>query len=162
MRRVVIILMLLVMVISCKGNGFINPKQVDHISFFCMSKGIEFPSAVTLPRLLSMGRDTVVADKGFINDFVKELNSLSPSSERYNIDLRKAAFLYTNTGDTIKVLFGENFGIELNGIIMNDSNSLFALIDNRVYAPHSNYYWFHDSLRDFLRSIDNIDTTNSQ
>lgn len=161
MRRVLFLSVFIFLVFSCKGNGFINPNEIDHISFYCMSKGMEFPSAVTLSRLLSMGRDTVITDKGFINEFVKELNSLSPSSKRYNMDLRKAAFLCTNAGDTIKVLFGEYFGIELKGVIMNDSNSLFALIDERVYAPHPNYYWFPNSLRDFLHNLDNVDSTNN-
>lgn len=147
--------------VSCDRSIHIDYKDIDEITFYCMGKRIERCNRVDLESLLFNSRDTVITNKTFIKEFVSEVNKLVPDHNGPRGDYRVAAFIPIAKDDTVKICFGESFGIEYNGVVMKDRRSIFKLIDTRIYATQPYDYWFDDYSRTLHKSIREMDETMS-
>ena len=158
------------LLISCGHKKGIPPEQVESITFYAMPKGIERPSAmVSFQKVKSVYRDSVIVDRAFIREFTTMVNDLKPDRTVKGMDMRSAAVLATKTGDSLFVAFGEFGGTAIlrdhgkdkspgrvNGQFMKDNPDLFRFIDEHVYGPHSNDYWFNDETRAIHRRAERI------
>ena len=165
----------LLIIISCKRENIIEYKTVDNITFYALPKGIErVSSLVSFQQLKMEGRDSTIFNRKFIREFIGMINRLHPEYKEHSIDIRSAAVIATETGDTLIIAFGEKHGtailndrgkdkwdyyedtdmflpsMTLNGIQMQDYPPLFDYIDKNVYAPHPHDYWFNDETRRLL------------
>ena len=162
-----LVVLLILVLPSCKQGRRIQPEGVDHIVFTAMPKGIERIGSITSYQVLrNGGRDTLITDRLFIQKFTHMVNNLQ-QKENGHLDMRSAALIATKTGDTLIVVFGEKWGtailwergkekgrpdeetlyMDVNGDFMKDNPRLFRFIDKRIYSPHSNSYWFSDDIR---------------
>ena len=77
------------LVYSCSSKEEIDAKTIDRIVFYAIPKGVEFVHRIdSFSQLQFEGRDTVIADRCFINCFVNEINQLVPSNHPFQVDLR--------------------------------------------------------------------------
>ena len=172
----IFIITLSLFVINSCGCNRIQVNKVESIVFYAMPKGVERNAAlISFQELKREGRDTLITDREFIKKFTHLVNTLAPDESRKTIDIRSAAVISMDSGDSLFVAFGENFGtvilndngkdkwdfyedlgislpsIYVNGDYMKDNPSLFCLIDQFVYGPHSNDYWFNNETQDIIQ-----------
>lgn len=165
----------LLIILSCKRESIIEYETVENITFYALPKGIErVSSLVSFQQLKMEGRDTTISNQKFIRKFIRMINRLRPEYKERSIDIRSAAVIAMEAGDTLIIAFGENHGTALlndrgkdkwdyyedtdmflpsmtvNGILMQDYPPLFDYINKYVYAPHTNDYWFNDETRRLL------------
>lgn len=165
----------LLILLSCKRESIIEYETVENITFYALPKGIErVSSLVSFQQLKKEGRDSTISNRKFIRNFIGMINRLRPEYYERSIDIRSAAVIATETGDTLIIAFGEKHGtailndrgkdkwdyyedsdmflpsMTVNGILMQDYPPLFDYIDKNVYAPHPHDYWFNDETRRLL------------
>lgn len=181
MKQYILLLTLIVFSLcSCSRKEFVKTDSVDSIVFYAMPKGIDFDhNYCSFYDMRRTYRDTLITDKAFIQTFCKKINKLQKDRSRRTLDMRAAAVVAMGNGDSLYVAFGESFGtvimddiyedimsskdeykkslarpnIRLNGFPMKDDPSLFRMINEYVYAPHSNDYWrrYDDGIAWWLR-----------
>ena len=122
----ILILILFMILPSCKDEKRIKSNQVESLVFYAMPKGIDRASSlVSFRELKREGRDTLITDRTFIRKFIRMVNCLQPGKMR-SIDLRSAVIIKQETGDSLIIAFGENWGTvflrngeKTNGSMMN-------------------------------------------
>lgn len=126
-----------------------------------MCKGIEFSHRISsFTELKTEARDTVIVDSFFIHSLVKEINKLVPENSSDTFDIRSGAVLHRKQGKPITILFGESFGIVYDGKKMKDQESIFKLINDKIYSTQPYEYWYPDEeSRSLYRFINSIDET---
>lgn len=136
---------------NCAHRTRILSENVVKIDFYAMDKGIETSYSFKPEDVIRSGRDTVITDRLFIDEFVTLINSLKPVEEICS-DNRAVAVIKTTVGEEIQIAFGYHWGIHLNGVRMNDDQRLFDFIDKYVYGPHEQvkYYWHPDEVREMM------------
>ena len=147
---------------SCGIQKPIDDSSIVKIEFYAMRKGIEFSHRISsFDELKKEARDTIIDDRIFISSFVKEINRLKPDSLSHSVDYRAGALLYRDKGRPLSILFGEYFGIVYEGKNMKDQESLFKLINDRIYSTQPYEYWYPDEesrlLYRFINSLDGAD-----
>ena len=109
--------LLLLIILSCKRESIIEYEIVENITFYALPKGIErVSSLVSFQQLKMEGRDSTISNRKFIREFIRMINRLRPEYKERSIDIRSAAVIATETGDTLIIAFGENHGTA----ILND------------------------------------------
>ena len=147
-RSILLSVLFFLLFVSCKQDR-IRVDQVTRITFWAMEKGIEVFMALGWEDVMCQGRDTIIANRDFIESFVDLLNDLCPEKNDYGGDKRSVAILEMQSGDSIIVAFGEHSNIHLNGKRMRDDSRIFSFIDEYVYGPHEHDtdYWCTDNER---------------
>jgi len=141
------------LITSCGHQKRIHANQVDKIVFYAVAKGIDRCHSMSWEEVMYEGRDTVITDRDFINEFIRLTNKLKPLESDYDgIDCRSVAFVKMQSGASIRMEFGYFHRIRIDGIQMSEDPLVFAFIDKYVYGPHEQdwYYWFTDEERRFL------------
>ena len=159
MKRWFLLILIAFFSIECGSPKPIEPESIDRIEFFAMCKGIEYSHGIhSFSELKEQARDTVVYDSVFIHRFIQEINLLVPQRRSYSVDFRSCAILHRTKGSPITILFGENFGVEYDGKMMEDRKALFEMINEEIYATQSYEYWYPDEeSRRMYRVINGLD-----
>lgn len=148
---------IVILLYSCSFPKKLDVNKIDEVKLWALPKGMESPHSITKFSELQLSvRDTTTTDRIFIEKLVNEINQLVPSKESFSVDARVGAILFHEGCAVDSILMGESFGICFNGRLMNDSQSLFALIDSSLYKPFSDdyFYWFPEPKRSQMRLID--------
>lgn len=143
-----IILVTIFTIISC-GNSKTENTETQYFDVYFIQKGTTIP--------ISMGCINEIKDKNiffqvinndvFSTNFNKVLKSLTISKTKKNVDVRITVYSKFKNKKTDTICFGENNGIVLNGITMNDSDELLRLLKNEI-----NYETTFKSLEEVLDS----------
>lgn len=108
----------------------------DYISFYYWDKGILTECAVTTIEEVkeeAFCADTVLCDSNKVRQFYNYVMWLQPSTEQRCVNLRVVSGIHYND-TTIIASFGENQGIMVDGIRMNDDKRLFDFIEKVLYS----------------------------
>lgn len=151
--KILIAFYLCLFLVSCT-NGRIKLEQVERVTVYGMSRGIEFTHGMhTVEDVMRNGRDTVISDRIVIKQLVNEINSLKPCNDSCGMDFRTAIMISLKNKKEVVVLLGERFGTQYNGNNMTDEQSLFHLIDKYIYSTQDNFYWQGDEMMSWHRQI---------
>lgn len=151
--KILITFYLCLFLVSCT-NGRIKLEQVERVTVYGMSRGIEFTHGMhTVEDVMRNGRDTVISDRIVIKQLVNEINSLKPCNDSCGMDFRTAIMISFKNKKEVVVLLGERFGTQYNGKHMTDEQSLFHLIDKYIYSTQDNFYWQGDEIMSWHRQI---------
>ena len=151
--KILIAFYLCLFLVSCT-NGRIKLEQVERVTVYGMSRGIEFTHGMhTVEDVMRNGRDTVISDRIVIKQLVNEINSLKPCNDSCGMDFRTAIMISFKNKKEVVVLLGERFGTQYNGNNMTDEQSLFHLIDKYIYSTQDNFYWQGDEIMSWHRQI---------
>lgn len=139
---------------ACNNGREIDASQIDSVIVYAMPKGSEFSHGIhSFSELMREARDSTITNRVFIRRVVHEINQLDVAENRCMVDAKVGLILYHKNGERTYLLMGEFGGICYNGKRMKERKSLHRLIDQTVYSPHSNEYWFYpDRARDEIKS----------
>lgn len=160
-NRFTILLSALVLIFnacSYKRTMLINPDEIEQITIYSLGMGWERCSSIDIQYVISHGKDTTVKDQGFIIPFAREINKLRPNYNSQFGDYRTVAIVETINNASIVVAFGESFGTNCNGIVMQDRKSLFSMINRHIINTQPYDYWLDDTLKTVFHEINAIQT----
>ena len=138
------------LLVSCSQTKFseIDLNDIDYVIFLTAPKYVETMVPVSSTKeFYRVSRDTVtIYDKTIIKRYISLINQLSPRRDQNMVrDYRIASFIHSLSQDNYRiVLFGEFFGTEYEGLLMDDDPKLFTFLDSLLYAPYPITHWMTD------------------
>jgi hypothetical protein len=124
---------------SCTSSKqTLDCKDVQEIKIAFLPKGINTNKAISncedIFQYRPVLKDTVINDKEFICNFVRNINKLEKSNEPINYDFRVACLIVLKSGKhPQKLCLGEGYTTVFNDILMKDNANLFKLLDETLY-----------------------------
>lgn len=134
---VILTFALLPVLLGCSTFNRIEASDVSSVRFAYITKGTLFPvclekweDVVTKSDI----NDTVITDESFIRTYTDLINNLKPKKQKERIDLRVVSKVKIQNGESVLVSFGEDTGILYGKYNMEDSSSMFELLDSVLYG----------------------------
>lgn len=134
---VILTFALLPVLLGCSTFNRIEASDVSSVRFAYITKGTLFPvclekweDVVTKSDI----NDTVITDESFIRTYTDLINNLKPKKQKERIDLRVVSKVKMKDGKSVFVCFGEDMGILYGKYNMEDSPSMFELLDSVLYG----------------------------
>jgi len=152
----VILIILFVLLGSCKNTGIIDPRIVTEIEVYSIMKGSEYAYAInSLDAVKREGKDSTITDKDFINRFISMINDLQVDKNNTDPigDFRVAAIIRIRGKRPRIILFGEYFRTVYQDKRMIDNKELFKFIDERIYDPHPQEWWLTEQEKTIQRAM---------
>ena len=154
--KVITILCIIDLSCSCSNTRIIDYEKVMEIEVFSIKKGTEYIYAInTVDAVKREGKDSVISDRDFIQQFVSYLNVLKEDKNDSDPsgDFRTAVIIKIMNKHPKTVLFGEHFGTVYQGKKMIDNKELFEYIDEKIYGPHPYEWWLTEQEKTIHRNM---------
>lgn len=156
---------LLPVFISCSSLECMDASSISSVRFAYITKGTLFPvclekweDVVTKSDI----NDTLITDESFIRTYTALINNLKPKKQKERIDLRVVSKVKMKNGKSVFVSFGEDTGILYGKCNMEDSSSMFELLDSVLYGrafwkQKYSIVFLNAGLDDFLKTKESDD-----
>lgn len=133
-----VILLVTILQGCSKSDYYVDSENVKEIKIAYLPKGINPDMAISkcedifeYPKVLI--KDTIISDREYIKNFIRNVNELEESEKPINYDFRINCLMVLEKGKYKQICFGEDHLIVLDGKLMRDNQKLIDLINKTLY-----------------------------